>query len=166
MDKKSKIFFTIFFSIIFVVAAMSFFKFYVLKDYYIRTEIDCDPATEKCFIYECDPAVDSECPENPAERLSYYKLIEKKASAIPLCGPNEADCPPLVCQAGEDCQEILCDETTRTGDEVCSNPLEFLNNQAGSDGGSENENVNSNENSGPKNTDSENPVLDNPKTAN
>ncbi len=129
MDKKSKIFFSVLFSIIFIVAVFSFYKFYILKDYYIMSEADCDPATEKCFIYECDPVDDSECPENPDERISYYKFIEKKASAIPVCDPNGSDCPPLICQAGEDCTETLCDEATKTEDEQCSDPSEYLKNQ-------------------------------------
>lgn len=129
MDKKSKIFFSIFFFAIFVVAVIAFEKFYILKDYYIKTEVDCDPAAEKCFIYECDPTDDGECPENPTERISYYKLIEKKASAIPLCDPSDTECPPLACLAGEACQETLCDEATKTEDEVCSDPIEYLMDQ-------------------------------------
>jgi hypothetical protein len=124
MDKKSKIFFSVFFLIIFVVTGISFYKFYVLKDYYIRLETDCDPAVEKCFIYECDPADDSECPENVDERISYYKLIEKKASDLPLCDATDPSCPPVSCQAGEDCREILCDEETKAEEEKCSGPVE------------------------------------------
>lgn len=141
MDKKSKIFFSVFFSIAFIVTAISFFKFYILKDYYIKSETACDPATEKCFIYECDPAVDTGCSENAAERISYYKLIEKKASALPLCDPNDTGCPALTCQAGEDCKETLCDETTIVAGEQCSDPAEYLKNnenQAQDNSGTEN----------------------------
>lgn len=98
--------------------AISFFKFYILKDYYIKLEVACDPAAEKCFIYECDPAVDIECPENAAERTSYYKLIEKKANALPLCDPISSGCPSVTCQTGEDCKETLCDEATKIADEL------------------------------------------------
>lgn len=128
MDKKSKIFFSVFFCIAFIVTAISFYKFYVLKDYYIKSEVECDPAIEKCFVYECDPDVDTECPANAAERISYYKLIEKKASALPLCDPNDVDCPALACRDGEDCTETLCDEAIITADEQCSNPQEYLKN--------------------------------------
>lgn len=126
MDKKSKIFFSIFFSIVFIITAISFFKFYILKDYYIKLETACDPATEKCFMSECDPAVDTECPENAADRISYYKFIEKKANALPSCDPSDANCPPLICRTGEDCAEILCDETAKTDEERCSPPAEYL----------------------------------------
>jgi hypothetical protein len=128
MDKKSKIFFVVFFSIAFIVISISFYKFYVLKDYYIKSEVECDPETEKCFIYECDPTADSECPENPDERVSYYKLIEKKAYALPLCDSSSSDCLPIACQAGEDCSEFLCDETTKAKEEQCNDPEEYLKN--------------------------------------
>ncbi|MDD4901486.1 MAG: hypothetical protein PHS62_05335 [Patescibacteria group bacterium] len=130
MDKKSKIFFSVFFIAVFIVTAASFCKFYIFKDYYITSEAACDPAAEQCFIYECDPADDNECPENPAERLSYYKLIEKKAKAMPVCNPNGENCPPLACRAGEDCREILCDEAARISGESCSEPAMYLNSRA------------------------------------
>lgn len=128
MDKKSKIFFSIFFLVIFLVAVISFYKFYILKDYYITSEAVCDPARENCFIYECNPS-GGDCSEDPNERVSYYKLIEKRASALPLCDPNDSACPSITCRAGEDCREILCDETTITAGEQCSKPPEYLNNR-------------------------------------
>lgn len=128
MDKKSKIFFAIFFSVAFIIIAISFFKFFALKDYYIKSEVECNPEIEKCFIYECDPTVDTECSENPDERVSYYKLIEKKAYALPLCDSNSPDCPLITCQAGEDCKEFLCDEATKTEEEQCNDPEEYLKN--------------------------------------
>lgn len=147
MDKKSspeanqplaeKIFFIIFFSIAFVVISIAFYKFYILKDYYIKSEADCDPEIEKCFVYECDPAVDTECPENADERLSYYKLIEKKASALPLCDSSSPDCPPIACQEGEDCKELLCDEAAKTQDEKCNDPEEYLKNNPKAEEGEE-----------------------------
>ncbi|MBA4318329.1 MAG: hypothetical protein C0412_08005 [Flavobacterium sp.] len=129
MEKKSKIFFIVFFAIVFLTIGISFYKFYILKDYYITAEADCDPEKEKCFIYECDPAVDTECPENADERLSYYKLIEKKAYSIPLCDASDPNCLPLSCQAGEDCQEIFCDETAKIEEIECNDPEEYLKNQ-------------------------------------
>lgn len=124
-----KIFFSVFFLAVFIVVAASFYKFYVLKDYYVKLEAECDPAAEKCFVYECDPAVDAECPANAAERVSFYKFIEKKANLLPLCAPADANCPSMACQAGEDCREILCDETAKTEDESCNDPAEYLKNQ-------------------------------------
>lgn len=137
MDKKSKIFFSVFFSIAFIVMAVAFFKFYVFKDYYIKSEAECDPETENCFIYECDPAEDSECPENPDERASYYKLVEKKAYALPVCDSADLECSPIACQEGEDCTEILCDEASKAEDEQCNDPEEYIKNQEETKGNDE-----------------------------
>ena len=126
MDKKSIILFSIFFIIVFIVTAISFYRYMILRDYYITAEADCDPTTEKCFIYKCSPEDDETCPENPDERISYYKLIKKKASIIPLCDPAKEDCPALSCQEEEDCEEILCDDSTKAKDEECNSPEEYL----------------------------------------
>jgi len=125
MDKKSKIFFIVFFSLALAAMVISFYKYFILKDYYIKAEVECNPGQEKCFMVACDPASDSECPENPDERISYYKIVEKKARDIPLCDVDSPDCQALVCQEGEDCQEIFCDETTKTEGVECSNPETF-----------------------------------------
>ncbi len=122
MAKNSKIFFVFFFSIIFIVIAISFCKYFVLKDYYIKAEVECNPQQENCFIAQCDPVSDSECPENLSERISYYKIVEKKAFAIPLCDANSPDCLPFVCQEKENCKETFCDEATKTEGVECSSP--------------------------------------------
>lgn len=83
MDKKSKVFFIIFFSIVFIAIAISFYKYFILKDYYIKAEVECNPQQEKCFMVESDSG----------EGTNYYKIVEKKAY----------DIPPMICQEGEDC---------------------------------------------------------------
>ncbi len=120
-DKKTKIFFIVFFAAALIATGISFYKYFILKDYYIKTQVECDPKTESCFIYECDPEEDSECPEDQNERISYYKLVEKKAYAVPICDSVSPDCQPFACQEGEDCKEILCnDETAKTEGAECS----------------------------------------------
>lgn len=126
MDKKSKIFFVVFFGVIILITVFSFVKYFVLKDYYIKVEVDCDPQKESCFVYVCDPQEDSECPVNPEERTSYYKFIDKKAKSIPLCSIDDIDCPVLVCSPEEDCQEIVCGSDTVAEGEECSNPESFV----------------------------------------
>jgi len=133
MTKKSKIFFVIFFFLIFASIAVSFYKYFVLKDYYVKTEVECNPEQEKCFIAECDPVLDSECSENPNERISYYKLVQKKPSAVSLCDADSPDCQPFACQAGEDCQEILCDqEAAQTEGVECNDPETYIKEQINS----------------------------------
>lgn len=70
---KSKIFFIIFFLIIFITTAISFFKYFILKDYYIKVEAECNPEKEDCFVVESDSGGEA----------SYYKIVEKKAHDIP-----------------------------------------------------------------------------------
>jgi len=84
MDKNSKILFSCFFLLIAVITAVSLYKFFIFKDYYIEFEIACDPEIEECLVYECDPSEDEACPEDPEERIYYYNLMEKKAGDIPL----------------------------------------------------------------------------------
>lgn len=109
MDKKSKIFFIIFFFLVLLAVGASFYKYFILKDYYIKAEVECDPEQEKCFMIEDETTT------------SYYKIIKKKARDISLCEADSADCPALACQAGEDCQEIFCDQATETEETPCSN---------------------------------------------
>lgn len=92
MDKNSKILFFILFYLIAVIALVAFYKFFVFKDYYIEFEVACNPGKEECLVYECNPAEDEECPNDPNERVYYYNLVEKKAGEIPLCDPNNEDC--------------------------------------------------------------------------
>lgn len=125
MDKKTKIFFVIFFTIILAVVLFSFYKFFILKNYYITSELECNPATESCFINTCDPAEDNTCVADKSKRVSYYKLIEKKAFKIPLCDPSAESCAPLSCEGDSDCKITLCDKTK----EDCMYPeLYFQNN--------------------------------------
>lgn len=126
MDKKSKIFFLVFFLLIAVVVVITYAKYFVAKDYYITAEAECDPETEACFIYVCDPEVDGECPEDEAEWTSYYKIVKKKANLIPLCDPNEEDCNALDCIEGMDCEVTFCDEDSVAEGEECSDPETYL----------------------------------------
>lgn len=121
---KSRLFFGVVFFLFFVVAGISFVRYFILRDYLVQAEISCDPSAESCFVYTCDPIDDSECPEAEDERTSYYKLIQKKAFTLPDCEPGSEGCPELECVEGEDCQVILCDQET----EECSQPESTENN--------------------------------------
>lgn len=112
-------------ALIAAVVGFAFYKYYVLSDYYIIAQTACDLKTERCFIYECDPEYDEECLNASQEdRVSYYKLIKKKAYNMPPCETIDG-CRGLVCDQGEDCEEIFCDESNEAGGEACSNPGDF-----------------------------------------
>jgi hypothetical protein len=132
VDKKSKIFFIILFLLIAGSIAVTYWRIMIKKDYMVESQIDCDPETEACFIWECDPesSVEGEaCTGDPEEDVWYYKIARRNASMIPLCDP-EADetCDPWSCGPAEkDCSETLCDETTRAEQETeCNDPAEYL----------------------------------------
>lgn len=109
----NKLFLIIFALLILGSIAATYIKFAVLKDYQIVAETTCDPLTEKCFMYICDQTVDDTCPIQEEERITYYKIISKKAATIAQCeattekiGCNEE----LTCTPGEmSCSYTYCD---------------------------------------------------------
>lgn len=109
---------------IFVIAvfAYTYNRFYIQKDYIVEQHVSCDPETENCFVWQCDPAVE-ECSENEEENVDYYKLIEKHAASIPECSGE--DCEELTCEVGEeDCVITLCTPADAELEGVeCSNDL-------------------------------------------
>lgn len=115
----------VFFLVVYAVVGLGYYRFFVLRDYDITGQADCDPETEACFVYRCDPALDEECPEDPAERTSYYKLISIKADRLPFCTPGENGCPALACQSGQDCQDVFCDADNVPEGEDCNDPQKY-----------------------------------------
>ncbi len=118
---------------------MTYWRIMIKKDYVVETQVDCDPETEACFIWECDSesTVEGEaCTGDPETDIWYYKIARRNASMIPLCDPetdeslsaDEAGCEPWTCEPGEkDCSETLCDEITKAEQSVeCNDPKEYL----------------------------------------
>jgi len=122
MDKRSKILFLVFFLVLAGSIFLTYYRYMVIRDYVIEAQVGCDPMTESCFVYVCDPENGEECTGDPEQDTSYYKLLHRNAKNIPLCDPEEADCLVAVCQPEEaDCQVTLCDSTSEE-DVVCSDP--------------------------------------------
>lgn len=132
MDKKTKIFFLAILLLFLLTAFATYYRVYILGDYYIQNTLDCDPETEKCFVSTCDPESDSECPTDPEDQVTYYKLIREKAASLLPCAPGKTypdgfECPQLSCASGEkDCREILCDPTNVPEGEQCNDPEKYL----------------------------------------
>lgn len=124
MDKKSKIFFGLFAIVILAIAAISYYKYFILRDYHIVAQAECDPTKEVCFVSTCNINEDESCPQKESDRQSYYKLVEKKAYNIPECN-DELICAPLKCAANEDCKEIFCTSGILENGEFCSNPHQY-----------------------------------------
>ncbi len=124
MISKSSGVLVLFMFLVVISVASSYYKFFVLRDYPIQAQIECDPTTEACFVYHCDATVE-ECTGDPVADTSYYKLIERHANNIPLCNPANEGCVPLECVEGEaDCSITLCDASLEDGSE-CSDPEEY-----------------------------------------
>lgn len=93
----------------------SFYKFYLLKDYSVSGEVSCDPATESCFVYVCNPE-EEECTGDPEQDTFYYKLIYKKAYNIPICDKILPGCEELFCEESEaDCSIVTCNSEEDEG---------------------------------------------------
>lgn len=132
MDKKSKILVIAFVLLIIGAVGATYWRVFVKKDYLISNQVDCDPYTEKCFIWRCDPNSTKEgetCTGEPDKDIWYYKVIERKAYNIPLCNPDEDEnCQPFVCGENEKgCKETLCEENNPDKIE-CNNPEEYTKN--------------------------------------
>ncbi len=109
MNKSSKILVG---GIIFLIGlslTASYYKYLVLQDYQVEMQIDCDPSTESCFVWECDPEVEDECTGIPEEDIWYYKYFYRNTSNIPQCDPESEDCEALTCSEDEEgCYEVTC----------------------------------------------------------
>ncbi|HBO16807.1 MAG: hypothetical protein UR69_C0001G0228 [Candidatus Moranbacteria bacterium GW2011_GWE2_35_2-] len=115
MDKKSKILIAVFIALIFISIGATFWRIVIKKDYIIESQVDCDPYSENCFVWECDPESFEEgeaCTGNMEEDVWYFKVVRRNASDIPFCDPDaDEECEPFLCSEGEkDCGEEFCTE--------------------------------------------------------
>jgi hypothetical protein len=115
ISQKSKKFLVLFSVFVLLVVSVSFWKYFIAKDYYVKLSIECDPSLETCFVSEC---LEGECEEG--QQFRYYRVLKKKAYNIPRCYDN-GDCPVLSCGVKEDCQEIICNKKNALEGESCSN---------------------------------------------
>jgi hypothetical protein len=120
-----------FFLVIIAVVIITFFKYFVFRDYIIQAEADCDPYTEECFIWKCDPKTTSgeeKCTGDPEKDIWFYKLVKKKAYLIPDCDPDkDENCNALSCEGidKENCEEILCNDKTKEEGIECNDPVAY-----------------------------------------
>lgn len=119
----NKLFFTFFALLIIGTVGFTYWRIVVQKDYFITSEVSCDPATESCYHYEPEPCAegDTEC---ELEEAYDYKKITKKAYSIYACEQTEEkiDCAEeLSClEDEEDCYYTPCDPENLEEWEVCA----------------------------------------------
>lgn len=96
---------------------ISFYNNVILRNFIVSAETICDPAIEKCFTRECFPAYER-CTEG--ETL-IYKIVKKKANAMPQCDPFSGACDQLLtCGPNEaQCQIVYCDPANLEEDQQC-----------------------------------------------
>ena len=129
MDAKTKILYSVFWALIILSVSASYYRFVVLHDYVIQTEVDCDPTYESCFVWECDSEM-NECEGNPDENTWYYKIAYRNAKNIPNCNAGDGECNQFKCpEEGEaECREVLCTPTTLEEyhiEQACTLPEDF-----------------------------------------
>lgn len=129
LDRKSKVFFIVLALLIVGSIVVTYYKYMVKRDYIIQAATDCDPESEACFVWECDPestVAGEECTGVADNDIWYYKNIERNASRMPLCDPNDENCDALVCKENEpDCLEVLCTPENVPEGESCNNPEQY-----------------------------------------
>lgn len=71
------------------VAAASYYRYEVIRDYVVSADVECDPNVESCFeaVYEGE--------------TFFYKIVRKPATLIPACDPWSDECEELSCVEGE-----------------------------------------------------------------
>ncbi len=95
--------------------AISFYFFYIKKDYNFFVEVECDPSSEECFSRDCD-SDESDCPPN---NYSYYNEYTIQAKDFSLC-KNE-NCTN-VCKSGQiSCVKKECTDVDRE-QKICVGP--------------------------------------------
>lgn len=132
MDRKSKIFFIILGLLIAGSVAVTYWRIMVKKDYVIEAQTDCDPYTDKCFVWECDPesTVEGEaCTGDPENDIWYFQVARRNAAKIPLCDPEtDETCDPWTCGENEkDCSVEFCTEENMEGQyaSACNDPIVY-----------------------------------------
>jgi len=134
MDKKSKILIWFFVVLIIGAVGVTYWRIMIKRDYIIQSQVDCDPYTEECFVHVCDPTAGEECTGKPEEDTSYYKIIRKNASRIPMCDPNKDENCVIQCEANEpECEYELCSADNVPEGETCNNPEEYTQNNPPAD---------------------------------
>lgn len=130
LDRKSKILFIILGLLIIGSIVATYWRYMVQRDYIIQSQIDCDPETQNCFIWQCDPMSLEEgeaCTGVPDNDIWYYKNFSRNAMNIPDCDPKDENCAAYICEEGEkDCAEELCALENVPEGKECNDPEQYL----------------------------------------
>jgi hypothetical protein len=111
MNKTAKIIVGILaFLLIFIVAA-KYVQLFVQKDFDVFAYVNCDPAAEECFQYDCEDWCEDAGPWKFYEGDPYKKL-KLSASDAPAC-LEAMECLDYTCaDIDGPCETIYCSEET------------------------------------------------------
>lgn len=94
------------------VLSFRFITYTIQSDFYVFSQIPCDPLSETCYIYECDPNTTNDCV------TEYYKKVTVLASIAPQC-IFENDCSYFVCNESQSCSVTTCSPESVVSGEIC-----------------------------------------------
>jgi hypothetical protein len=80
----------------------TFYRFYVMADYTVQYQADCNPETESCF---------TGCEDDTCTKTYPYSLMYKKAATLKAsCGLDITNCEEAYkCLPEEaDCEKVFC----------------------------------------------------------
>lgn len=117
---KKNFFLIVVFILVIITACATSYRFYVLKDYVIEYETECDPYTESCFI---------SCENESCDEVFYYKYITRHAREIfDVCGADITDCEEATaCYSDSgDCDVEFCDVNSDECDSMTVDNIENI----------------------------------------
>jgi hypothetical protein len=130
INRKSKILFLVLGILIIASVGATFYRYIIKRDYIIQAQIDCDPETENCLVWRCDPSstVEGEaCTGAPENDIWYYKILKRNANRIPPCDPKDENCTAYQCETNEpECEMASCSPENIKEGEECSAPDQYL----------------------------------------
>jgi hypothetical protein len=107
-NNRSNIFLFLSLFVLFFAILISFYFFYIKKDFNFVLEFPCNSSEEECFVRDCES--EGVCPPN---NLSEFKKCEKE-DCLSMCINGEIDCEQISCEedsgAGEYCSVFKNDD--------------------------------------------------------
>jgi len=107
MDKVNKVLLVALGILLVYAVVATYYRVFVARDYQVVAEIECDPETESCFVWEDENG-----------EVSYYKLITRIAANAPACDIENESCSFECGDKELDCAYIYCSKNSY--DSACS----------------------------------------------
>jgi hypothetical protein len=111
-NNRSNIFLFLSLFVLFFAILISFYFFYIKKDFNFVLEFPCNSSEEECFVRDCES--EGVCPPN---NLSEFKRYIVNGSDFKKC--EKEDCLSMCINGEIDCEQISCEEDSGAG-EYCS----------------------------------------------